>query len=100
MPNRPVPRLAYPPPSAIVRALLSLVLLLGFYIAILGVAAILFFVGIVVIIGTLKTRSIGLQGLIASVFFLIPAALLVMSLFGTRRSTFTPPGRRLDRAEA
>jgi Zn-dependent protease with chaperone function len=100
MPDRPAPCLAYPPPSAFARALLSFVLLVGFYLVILGFAALLFVFGIAVVYGSLKAGRISLQILFVSVIFMIPAVLLVTSLFGTRRPTFSPPGRRLEPAEA
>lgn len=88
------------PPSAIARALVSLVLLLGFYLVVLGVAAALFAAPVVVVLGMLHDGRLDLRAVIVAVMCWIPAGLLATSVFTTRRPPFVPPKRRLGREEA
>jgi Zn-dependent protease with chaperone function len=86
----------YAPPSALLRAALSLLLLLVFYAVLLGTAAALFAAPVAALL------TIGLRFYVLFMFAVcwIPAALLVMSAFTTRRPEFVPPSRQLKRDEA
>jgi Zn-dependent protease with chaperone function len=86
---------AYAPPSAIARAAVSLVLLLGFYLVVLGIAGLLLAAPIALLIVAFNVRLL----LLIPVCW-VPAALLIMSAFNTRRPSFAPPGRRLATHEA
>jgi Zn-dependent protease with chaperone function len=87
----------YAPPSAIARALVSLVLLGGFYVVLVGVAAALF---------ALPVSIVWLRGNIdpyigvGFVLCWVPAGLLIASVFRTRRPGFIPPTRKLEPKEA
>src|SRR5262245_10481668 len=84
------------PPSAIARASVSLVLLLGFYLVVLGLAALFFLLPVAAVMGLKRVNWVLL------VFFLFcwtPAVLLVKSAFSTRRPKFSP-ARRLSGSEA
>jgi Zn-dependent protease with chaperone function len=87
---------AYAPPSAIVRALLSLVLLLGFYVVLFGLAAMLFALPVAAIYAT-RFNWFTFAFLL---FCWTPAVLLVKAAFSTRRPEFEPPPRRLVESEA
>jgi hypothetical protein len=86
----------YAPPSALLRAALSLLLLLVFYAVLLSIAAALFVAPVAALL------TIGLSFYVAFMFALcwIPAGLLVMSAFTTRRPQFVAPSRQLKRDEA
>lgn len=84
------------PPSAVLRAALSMLLLLGFYAVVFGVAAGLVLVPIAWVSFTKVSFFAGALFL----FCWTPAALLIVSLFRARRSEFVPPPRRLGRQEA
>ncbi len=89
--------LGYAPPSAFARAAASLVLLVGFYLLLLGLAAALFAFPVAVIV---VSSRISFYLLMLLVFCWVPAILLTMSAFSTRRPPFIPPRRRLSQAEA
>jgi heat shock protein HtpX len=84
------------PPSAVLRAALSLLLLLVFYVVLLGTAAALFVAPVAALL------TIGLRFYVLLMFALcwIPAGLLVVSAFTTRRPEFVAPSRQLKREEA
>jgi len=90
-------RVSYSPPSAIARAALSLVLLLGFYVVILGLAALLFAAPIALLVA-----GTGFHWAIVPALGLCwtPAGLLVRSALSTRRPKFVPPPRQLAESEA
>lgn len=87
---------AYAPPPAILRAALSLALLLGFYVVIFGLAALLFAIPIAAIAATRLNWATAAF----LMFCWTPAVLLVKSAFSTRRPEFVPPPRRLMPSEA
>jgi Zn-dependent protease with chaperone function len=93
----PTKRAGYAPPSAVVRALLSLVLLLGFYLLLLGLAALFFVIPIALV---KLMHRIGWYTAVLFLFCWTPAVLLVKSAFSTRREEFVPPPRRLAPNEA
>jgi Zn-dependent protease with chaperone function len=86
---------AYAPPSALARAAVSLLLLLGFYALILGAAACLLVAPILVLVAAFHSHLL----LLVPVCW-VPAGLLVMSVFTTRRPVFAPPGLRLQKEQA
>ncbi len=88
---------AYAPPSAIVRAALSLALLVGFYVVLLGAASLLFAFPVAVV---LFTRGFSLRELMLFGVCWVPAGSLLWSVFTTRRPRFVPPPRRLTQQEA
>jgi Zn-dependent protease with chaperone function len=79
------------------RAALSFVLLIGFYVVLLGIAALLFAMPIVLV---MALGRFNLQLLFLFALCWIPAGILVASVFATRRPDFVAPGRLLTRAEA
>lgn len=86
---------AYAPPSALFRALVSLLLLAGFYLLIVGAALVLFAIPVFALV-----VAFHVQILLLLVVCWVPAVLLLMSLFTTRRPAFAPPGLRLERSDA
>jgi Zn-dependent protease with chaperone function len=88
---------SYAPPSALFRAMVSLVLLLGFYCVVLGLAGVLLTLPIVLLLVLGRTT---LFTLLSFLFCWTPALVLVKSTLSTRRPDFTPPGRQLAQAEA
>jgi Zn-dependent protease with chaperone function len=90
----------YAPPSALLRAALSLVLLLGFYVVVLGVAAVLFAIPVGYLFVLFHAGRFELRVLVLAAFCWIPAGLLLTSLFSTQRPPLVLPKRRLERAEA
>jgi heat shock protein HtpX len=85
------------PPSALARAAVSLVLLVGFYLVVLGAAAFLFAVpiGVLAAVGRVNWGTLFLL-----MFCFTPAIVLVKSAFSTRRPRFVAPPRRLLPSEA
>jgi heat shock protein HtpX len=89
--------LAYAPPSAIGRGILTLALLLGFYATLLGIAGALFAIPILFVTAL---HRVNLPVLFVFGGCWVCASLLVASAFSTQRPTFTPPQRRLTPSEA
>jgi len=87
----------YRPPSAVLRAGVSLGLLLGFYALLVGVSLFLLALPIGVV---MLTGAFGLRVLFLFALCWIPGALLLTSLASTRRPEFVAPGRRLRIEEA
>src|SRR5579872_7429313 len=92
--------MAQGPPSALARAALALALLLGFYAVLLAAAAVLFVIPVGWLMLAVRTGNFDVRMLVVLAIFWIPASLLVLSVFSTRRAPFVPPRRRLERPEA
>lgn len=75
-------------------------LLLGFYVVLLAAAAFLFVLPVGWLMLAMRTGNFNVRMLVLIVLCWIPASLLVMSVFSTRRPPFVPPKRRLQREEA
>ncbi len=88
------------PPSALARAAVAVALLLGFYVVLLAAAAFLFVLPVGWLMLAMRTGNFNVRMLVIIVLCWIPASLLVMSVFSTRRPPFVPPKRRLQREEA
>jgi len=91
---------AVEPPSALARAALAVALLLGFYLVLLAAAAFLFVLPVGLLWHPVQTGHLDVRMLFVVAICWIPASLLVMSVFATRRPPFVPPKRRLQRDEA
>jgi Zn-dependent protease with chaperone function len=90
-------RIAYAPPSAFKRAALSLALLVGFYLVLIGTATVLF---VTPIAASVLKASLGLRLLFLFVVCWVPAGLLVASALKAKRPPFVTPGRRLGKEDA
>jgi Zn-dependent protease with chaperone function len=95
--KRPTGNSFYAPPSALLRAAVSLVLLLGFYFVVLGLACALFVLPIALMRIVTHINAFTLASFL---FCWTPAVLLVKSAFSTRRPEFVPTQRRLEKGEA
>lgn len=87
----------YAPPSALLRALISFVLLLGFYAVLVSIAVALLVAPIGLFIAT---HTFNIRLLFVVPFCWIPALLLLQSAVATRKPEFIPPPRRLTPADA
>ncbi len=83
----------YAPPSAILRAALSLVLLAGFYVLVLGVAVFLLAFPVWLSVRAIQAGHYYYQPLFLLAFGWVPAFALAAGVLGARRSPFVPPGR-------
>lgn len=90
--------LTYAPPSAIGRAAISFVLLVGFYLLLLGIAVALLLLPVAACV-----ISRGFEPRLLLLLFALcwpSAGLLALSVLKAKRPVFVPPARRLERAEA
>ena len=84
-------------PSAVLRAGVSLGLLIGFYVLLVGVSLFLLAFPLCLV---MLTSAFSLRVLFLFALCWIPAGLLLKSLVSTRRPEFVAPGRRLRVEEA
>ena len=85
------------PPSFLLRVLLALGFLVGFYVVTITASLVLF---VAPILFTVAVHQFTILVLFAFAGCWIPAGLFLSGLFGVRPPPFTPPGPRLEREEA